>query len=67
MVGASQGDSAPRNTSDRRSGPTLSTGLGQFGAIQAVAQLLGLDVRPVNVRDAGEIEHAITTFARSHQ
>jgi putative ABC transport system substrate-binding protein len=45
--------------------PTLSTGLGQFGAIQAVAPSLGLDVSPVNVRDAGEIEHAITTFARS--
>jgi putative ABC transport system substrate-binding protein len=45
--------------------PTLSTGLGQFGAIQAVAPSLGLDVSPVNVRDAGEIERAITTFARS--
>jgi putative tryptophan/tyrosine transport system substrate-binding protein len=45
--------------------PTLSTGLGQFGAIQAVASSLGVDVSPINVRDAGEIERAITTFARS--
>jgi putative ABC transport system substrate-binding protein len=30
-----------------------------------VAPSLGLDVSPVNVRDAGQIEHAITTFARS--
>jgi putative tryptophan/tyrosine transport system substrate-binding protein len=45
--------------------PTLSTGLGQFGAIQAVAPSLGVDVSPINVRDAGEMEHAITTFARS--
>src|SRR5262245_3525945 len=45
--------------------PTLSTGLGQFAAIQAVAQSLGLDITPVTVRDAGEIERAITTFARS--
>ena len=45
--------------------PTLSTGLGQFAAIQAVAQSLGLDITPVTVRDAGEIERTITTFARS--
>jgi putative tryptophan/tyrosine transport system substrate-binding protein len=45
--------------------PTLSTGLGQFGAIQAVAPSLGVDVSPINVRDAGEMEHAITTFAHS--
>jgi len=45
--------------------PTLSTGLGQFAAIQAVAPSLGLDITPVTVRDATEIERAITTFARS--
>ena len=45
--------------------PALAQGIGQFSAIQSVAPLLGVDVRPVNVRDAGEIERAIAAFARS--
>jgi putative ABC transport system substrate-binding protein len=45
--------------------PTITAGIGQFGAIQAVAPLLGVDVSPVNVHDAREIEHAIATFASS--
>jgi putative tryptophan/tyrosine transport system substrate-binding protein len=45
--------------------PAISTGLGQFGVIQAVAPALGMDVNPINVRDAGEIERAIEVFARS--
>jgi putative tryptophan/tyrosine transport system substrate-binding protein len=36
-----------------------------FGAIQAVAPSLGVDVRPIDVRDASEIERAVTAFARS--
>jgi putative tryptophan/tyrosine transport system substrate-binding protein len=40
-------------------------GVAQFGAIQATAQSLGVVVSPINVRDAGEIERAIATFARS--
>jgi putative ABC transport system substrate-binding protein len=40
-------------------------GIAQFGAIQATAQSLGVDVSPINVRDAGEIERAIAAFARS--
>jgi putative ABC transport system substrate-binding protein len=43
--------------------PTISTGLGQFGAIQAMAPSLGMEVSPINVRDAGEIERAIAAFA----
>jgi putative ABC transport system substrate-binding protein len=43
--------------------PAISAGIGQFGAIQAVAPSLGVEVSPVNVRDAGEIERAITAFA----
>jgi putative ABC transport system substrate-binding protein len=43
----------------------ISTGLGQFGVIQAVAPALRMDVSPINVRDAGEIERTITAFARS--
>jgi putative ABC transport system substrate-binding protein len=45
--------------------PALAVGAGQVGAIQAVAQSFGIEVRPVDVRDAGEIERAITAFARS--
>ncbi|MGO9686742.1 MAG: ABC transporter substrate-binding protein [Beijerinckiaceae bacterium] len=43
----------------------ITAGIGQFGAIQAVAPSLGVEVIPVNVRDAGEIEHAVTVFAGS--
>ena len=40
-------------------------GIGQFSAIQAVAPSLGVEVNPINVRDAGEIERAVAAFARS--
>jgi putative ABC transport system substrate-binding protein len=43
----------------------ISAGLGFFGAIQAVAPTLGVELTPVNVRDAGEIERAVTAFAQS--
>jgi putative tryptophan/tyrosine transport system substrate-binding protein len=45
--------------------PAISGGIGQFGAIQAVAPSLGVEVSPVNVRDPDEIERAIADFARS--
>ena len=45
--------------------PAIPAGIGQFGAIQAVAPSLGVEVSPINVRDAGEIERAIAAFARS--
>jgi putative ABC transport system substrate-binding protein len=45
--------------------PAISAGIGLFGAIQSVAPSLGLEASAVNVRDAGEIERAVTTFARS--
>jgi putative tryptophan/tyrosine transport system substrate-binding protein len=40
-------------------------GIGQFAVIQSVAPSVGVDVRPVNVRDPAEIERAIAAFARS--
>ena len=43
----------------------IAAGTGQFGGIQAVAPTLGLELRPVNVRDAAEIERAVAAFARS--
>jgi putative tryptophan/tyrosine transport system substrate-binding protein len=42
----------------------LVVGLGQFGAIQSVAPSVGVEVSPVNMRDAGEIERAVAAFAR---
>ena len=42
-----------------------ASGPGQFGVIQAVAPSLRVEVNPVNVRDAGEIERAVAAFARS--
>ena len=43
--------------------PAITAGIGQSGAIQSVAPSLGVDVVPINVRDAGEIEHSIAAFA----
>jgi putative ABC transport system substrate-binding protein len=37
----------------------------QFVAIQTMAPALGVEVIPVNMRDAGEIEQSVATFARS--
>ncbi len=45
--------------------PALAVGIGQWGAILAVAPSFGVEVSPINVRDAGEIERATTAFARS--
>jgi ABC-type uncharacterized transport system substrate-binding protein len=44
--------------------PAVASGIGQVAAIQAVAPSLGMELRPVDVRDAGEIERAVTAFAR---
>jgi putative tryptophan/tyrosine transport system substrate-binding protein len=47
--------------------PGTAAGAGLFGAIQAVAPSLGLEVNPINVREAREdtteIERGITAFA----
>jgi putative ABC transport system substrate-binding protein len=45
--------------------PSLPAGIGQLGAIQSVASSLGIETSPIDVRDAGEIERAITSFART--
>jgi putative tryptophan/tyrosine transport system substrate-binding protein len=46
--------------------PAITAGIGQFAAIQAMApSSFGVELRPVNVRDAGEIERALTAFAGS--
>jgi ABC-type uncharacterized transport system substrate-binding protein len=45
--------------------PAITAGVGQFAVIQSVASSVGVEVSPVNVRDAGEIERVVTAFARS--
>jgi putative tryptophan/tyrosine transport system substrate-binding protein len=43
--------------------PAIASGIGQFGAVQIVAPSLGVELSPVDVRDAGEIERAVAAFA----
>jgi len=43
--------------------PDVPAGIGQFGAIQAVALSMGLALRPIDSRDSGDIERAMTAFA----
>jgi len=45
--------------------PDISAGIGQFGAIQAAAPSLGLELIAVSPRTAGEVERAIAAFARA--
>jgi putative ABC transport system substrate-binding protein len=45
--------------------PAIASGIGQFAGVQAVAPSLGVELSPVDVRDAPEIERAVTAFARS--
>ena len=44
--------------------PAVAAGPAEFAAIQAVAPSLGVELRPLDVRDAGEIERTITAFAQ---
>jgi putative ABC transport system substrate-binding protein len=45
--------------------PAIASGAGQYAVIQAAAPSFGVELRAVGVGDAGEIERAITAFARS--
>ncbi len=45
--------------------PAITAGIGQWGAIQTAAPSVGVEVSPINMRDAGEIERAVTAFARA--
>jgi putative ABC transport system substrate-binding protein len=42
----------------------IAAGAGQFGAIQALSSSPGVELRPIDVRDAGEIERSIAAFAQ---
>src|SRR5215468_8896457 len=39
--------------------PTVGSGAGQYAIIQAVAPSIGVELRPIDMRDAGEIERAV--------
>jgi putative ABC transport system substrate-binding protein len=45
--------------------PALTSGIGQFAVIQSVASSVGVEVSPINPRDAPEIEGAVEAFAHS--
>ena len=42
-----------------------TSGIGQLGAIQVVASSFGMELTPVGLGDAGEIERAVAAFART--
>jgi putative ABC transport system substrate-binding protein len=44
--------------------PALTAGIGQFAVIQSVAPSVGVDVSAINLREAAEIERAVSAFAR---
>jgi putative ABC transport system substrate-binding protein len=43
----------------------LTGGIGQFAVIQSVAPSLGMEISPINLRDAAEIERGVAAFGRS--
>jgi putative ABC transport system substrate-binding protein len=43
----------------------LIGGVAQFAVIQSIAPSVGIEVSPFDMRDAGEIERAVTAFAHS--
>ena len=45
--------------------PTITAGIGQFAVIQSVSPSLSLDVTPVDIRNAAEIESDVASFARA--
>jgi ABC-type uncharacterized transport system substrate-binding protein len=45
--------------------PAITAGIGLWGAIQSVTPSFGVELRPIDVRDVGEIERALAAFSRS--
>ena len=45
--------------------PANPSGIAMFGIIQAMAPSLGMEVAPINLRDAGELERSVAAFARA--
>ena len=44
--------------------PSTTAGIGQFAVIQSVAPTLGIEIIPIGVRNAADIEHGLTALAR---
>jgi putative ABC transport system substrate-binding protein len=44
--------------------PTIIASISQFAAIQSVAPSLGVELTPIDTRNAGDIERAVIAFAR---
>jgi putative ABC transport system substrate-binding protein len=53
-----------RNPCSGHSHPSEFSGVGELAAIQAIAPSLRVDLSPVDARDTGAIERALTDFAR---
>jgi putative ABC transport system substrate-binding protein len=45
--------------------PSSAAGIGQFAAVRSIAQSLGVELTPSDVRDNNEIERNVAEFARS--
>jgi putative ABC transport system substrate-binding protein len=43
---------------------SITAGIGQFAIIQSVAPSVGVEVSPINISDATEIERGVSEFAR---
>jgi putative tryptophan/tyrosine transport system substrate-binding protein len=65
MGGVTQTDRANVTRAAVLRDPALPSGIGQFAVIQSVAPSVGVEVRPVSVRDPAETERAVAAFARS--
>ena len=64
MAGTAQADRAGVTRAAVLRDPAISSGTGQFAAIQSAAPSVGVEVSTINLRDAGEIERAVAAFAR---
>jgi ABC-type uncharacterized transport system substrate-binding protein len=64
MGGIAQADRALRDASGGHSGSHLDV-LCQFAAVQSVAGSFGVELSAIDMRNAGEIERAVTAFARA--
>jgi len=45
--------------------PSSAAGIGQFASVRSVAQSLGVELTPLDVRDPREIERGVAAFART--
>src|SRR6516225_2585609 len=45
--------------------PSITAGIGQWATIQSVSSSIGIEVSPISLVDAAEIDTALTAFARS--